>query len=34
MVNDDIPLNAGCMKPITLVLPDELHDQPQCTRRR
>jgi len=22
MVDDDIPLNAGCMKPLTLVLPD------------
>jgi 5-oxoprolinase (ATP-hydrolysing) len=23
MVNDDIPLNAGCMEPLELVLPDE-----------
>ncbi|MCP4958544.1 MAG: 5-oxoprolinase [Actinomycetia bacterium] len=23
LVDDDIPLNAGCMKPITVVLPDE-----------
>jgi len=23
LVNDDIPLNAGCMKPIEVVLPDE-----------
>jgi 5-oxoprolinase (ATP-hydrolysing) len=23
LVNDDIPLNAGCMKPLTLVVPDD-----------
>jgi 5-oxoprolinase (ATP-hydrolysing) len=29
LVNDDIPLNAGCLKPLKVIIPRRLHAQPE-----
>ena len=32
LVDDDIPLNAGCLKPLQIILPEALHAEPAIRR--
>jgi 5-oxoprolinase (ATP-hydrolysing) len=34
LVDDDIPMNEGCLRPITLKVPDRFDAEPQAAGRR
>ena len=34
LVDDDIPLNAGCLKPLQVIIPEGSHAATRATRRR